>query len=92
MSEYLEADNFQLRQKADTTSFEAYKREANETVERFLSGKTNFPGCIAALDSAFADLIPDFDDLCELRAVMQANNETVMQEMHKRTGRDGQVK
>jgi hypothetical protein len=81
-----------FRQKADTASLEAYKLETHEIVERFLSGQTNFPACIAAMDSAFAGLIPDFDDLGELRTVMLANNETVMQEMHKRTGRDGQVK
>jgi hypothetical protein len=76
-----------FRQKADTTTFEAYKLETHEIVERFLSGKTNFPDCITALDSAFAVLIPDLDDLVELRTVMLANNETVMQEMHKRDGR-----
>ena len=71
MSEYLEADSFRL-------SFGAYKLETHEIVERFLSAQTNFPASIAALDSAFAALIPDLDDLCELRAVMLANNETVM--------------
>jgi hypothetical protein len=74
-------------QNADTTTFEAYKLETHEIVARFVSGKTNFPDCIAALDSAFAVLIPDLDDLVELRTVMLANNETVMQEMHKRDGR-----
>jgi hypothetical protein len=84
MSEYLEADSFRL-------SFGAYKLETHEIVERFLSGQTNFPACIAALDSAFDALIPDLDDLVELRVAMLANNETVMQEMHKRTGRNGRV-
>jgi hypothetical protein len=88
MDTYLDADTPAF----ESASLEAYKLETHEIVERFLSGQTNFPACNAALNSAFAALIPDFDDLCELRAVMQANNETVMQEMHKRTGRDGQVK
>ena len=78
-----------FRQKTGTASMEAYKLETHKILKRFLSGQTNFPACIAALDSAFATLTPDFNDLGELRTVMLANNETVMQEMHKRTGRDG---
>jgi hypothetical protein len=75
-----------FRQKADNASLEAYKLETHEIVERFLSGQTHFPACIAALDSALAALIPDLDDLGELRVVMLAHKETVMKEMQKRDG------
>ena len=65
---------------------EVYKSETHEVLRRFLHHSFTFPECISALDSALAALIPKLkpDQLPELRAVMLANNERVMKEMHKR--------
>ena len=65
---------------------EVYKRETQEIVNRFLGHRLTFPGCIAALDAALAGLVPKLkpDQLPELRAVMLANNASVMTEMEKR--------
>ncbi len=65
---------------------EVYKNETREVIRRFLEYKLSFPDCIAALDAALAGLIPTLDpaELGSLRALMLANNETVMQEMERR--------
>ncbi len=61
---------------------EAYERETRTVIKRFLSRKLSFTGCIAALDA----LIPKLsgEQMAHLRAVMLANNETVMKEMERR--------
>ena len=65
---------------------EVYKKETREIIRRFLAHQLGFPECIAALDSALAELTPTLtgDQLPELRAVMLANNEEVMKEMERR--------
>ena len=70
---------------------EIYKRKTREIVRSFLRHQRSFPDCIAALDAALADLIPRLKDgeLAPLRALMLANNETVMKEMERRGPPDG---
>jgi len=65
---------------------EVYRRETREIVRRFLSRQLSFPNAISALDAALAGLIPRLnpEQLDELRAIMLANNEIVMEEMQKR--------
>jgi hypothetical protein len=67
--------------------------ETQEVVRRFLCRQLTFPECIAALDAALAGFIPLMlpEELPALRAVMLANNETVMKEM-ERLGRHRQSK
>ena len=65
---------------------EAYERETQAVVKRFLDKKLSFPDCIAALDAALADLIPRLtgEEIVRLRIVMLANNEMVMKELGRR--------
>jgi hypothetical protein len=72
---------------------EVYKRKTREIVRSFLRHQRSFPDCIAALDAALADLIPRLKDgeLAPLRALMLANNETVMKEMERRGSPDGRT-
>jgi hypothetical protein len=65
---------------------EVYRSETEGALRRFLGHRLKFPECIAALDVALAGLIPKLTpgQLPELRAVMLANNEKIMKEMHKR--------
>ena len=69
---------------------EAYRREAQRVVKSFLRHQLSFPNCISALDAALAALIVRLDparyhdELPTLRALMLANNETVMKEMERR--------
>jgi hypothetical protein len=65
---------------------EVYKSEAREVIRRFLTRRLSFPDCIAALDSALADLLPRVppEELETLRAVVLANNQIVMREMERR--------
>ena len=67
---------------------EVYKRETEEVVKRFLHHRLSFPNCIAALDAALAGLVPSLtaEQIAPLRAILLANNATVMQEMEKRGG------
>ena len=67
---------------------EVYKRETREVVRRFLAYQISFPNCIAALDAALAGLLPRFqsEQLDEVRRLMLANNESVMDEMARREG------
>jgi hypothetical protein len=39
-------------------SMKVYKRETQEVIKRFLGHRISFPACVAALDAAFADLVP----------------------------------
>jgi hypothetical protein len=63
-----------------------YERETRTVIRRFLGQKLSFAGCIASLDTALVRFIPRLkpEELAELRAVMFANNETVMNEMERR--------
>jgi hypothetical protein len=65
---------------------EVYKSETREVLDRFLSRRITFPGCIAALDAALAGLLPRLrsEELPALRELMLANNEAVMKEMERR--------
>ena len=65
---------------------QVYKRETREVIKRFLAGRLSFPDCIAALDAALAGVLPKLtaEELDPLRALMLANNETVMKEMKRR--------
>lgn len=68
---------------------EVYKSETREVLGRFLSRRITFQGCIAALDSALAGLLPRLrpEELPALRELMMANNEAVMKEMERRSQR-----
>jgi hypothetical protein len=65
---------------------EAYERETQLVIERFLHHELSFPDCIAALDAALADFMPRMtgDQIDRVRVVMLANNEIVVKEMEKR--------
>jgi hypothetical protein len=65
---------------------DVYKQETGEVIRRFLAHRLSFPDCIAALDAALAGLLPELkpERLDELRALMLANNERVMEEMARR--------
>jgi hypothetical protein len=65
---------------------EVYKRETHEIIRRFLHHQLSFPNTIAALDAALAGVLPRLkpEQLDEVRAVMLANNEMVMDEMARR--------
>jgi hypothetical protein len=65
---------------------EVYKRQTREIIMRFLLRQLSFQKCIAALDAALAGALPRQkpEQLDELRAVMLANNEKVMEEMARR--------
>ncbi len=65
---------------------EVYKQETKIVVDRFLHHRISFAKCVAALDAALAGLIPKLtsEQIAPLRAVMLANNETVMKEMERR--------
>ena len=72
---------------------EVYKDETQEIIRRFLARGVSFPECVAALDAALAALIQQpllaetmvrgsgSLDLVEIRAIMLANNQTIMKEM-----------
>jgi hypothetical protein len=65
---------------------EVYKNETREIIRRFIDHRISFPECIAALDAAYAELPKELtgEQLAELRALMLANNERVMNEMERR--------
>ncbi len=65
---------------------EVYKRETREVIKRFLGHRISFPACVAALDAAFADLMPRLtsDQFAPLRALILENNNMVMKEMERR--------
>ena len=66
---------------------EVYKKETREVVRRFLVNQLSFPQCVAGLDAALAGLLPKLnpEQFDEVRAIMLANNDTVMDEMARRT-------
>ena len=68
---------------------EVYERETKEVILRFLSRKLTFPACIAALDASLSRLIPEMQpgQLYELRGLMLANNDMVMDEMARRAAK-----
>jgi hypothetical protein len=68
---------------------EVYRKQTRKIIERFLVRKIAFPECISALNHALARRIQTLlpEELLNLRAVMLANNETVMKEMEKREKR-----
>jgi len=65
---------------------EVYKRETREVIKRFLGHRISFSACVAALDAAFADLMPRLTDeqFAPLRALILENNNMVMKEMERR--------
>jgi hypothetical protein len=67
-------------------AMEAYRRETQQVIKRFLDHRLGFADCIAGLDASLAGLIPRLngEHLAPLRALMLANNETVMREMERR--------
>ncbi len=71
----------------DFPTMEAYKRETDLIVNRFVAHEIDFPECIAALDAALAGFMPMMNkgNIDEVRAVMLANNEIVMKEMERRS-------
>jgi hypothetical protein len=78
---------FGFAMRDSTSALESFKRESAKVIARFLDHRLSFPECIAALDVAHAQLIPRLtrEHYAALRALMLANNETVMTEMEKRT-------
>jgi hypothetical protein len=71
---------------------EVYKRETREVVRRFLLRQLSLPNTIAALDAALAGLVPHLqpEQLFEVRTVMLANNDLVMDEMASRSRQNTQ--
>ena len=65
---------------------EVYKKQAQKIVKSFLDHQTAFPECISALDAALVRFIKrrGHGEFPAIKAVLLANNETVMQEMEKR--------
>jgi CRP/FNR family cyclic AMP-dependent transcriptional regulator len=65
---------------------EVFKSETREVIKRFVRRRLSFPACVAALDAAFADLIPRLTDeqFAPLRTLIMENNDMVMKEMERR--------
>jgi CRP/FNR family cyclic AMP-dependent transcriptional regulator len=65
---------------------EVFRSVTREAIKRFLNQRLSFPGCIAALDAAFADLIPRLtnEQFAPLRVLLLENNNMVMKEMERR--------
>jgi len=65
---------------------EAYRQQTKSLVERFTKNQLPFDACIYSLDAALVRFIARMKprQLAELRAVMLANNERVMEEMARR--------
>jgi CRP/FNR family cyclic AMP-dependent transcriptional regulator len=65
---------------------EVYRSETREIIRRFFDHRLSFNECLAALDSAFADLTPRLtdDQIGSLRALVLENNNIVMKEMQRR--------
>jgi len=72
-----------------STALEVFKRETHEIVGRFLSHQLGFPDCITALHSALARLLPTLEpeQFDEVRVVLLANNDAVMDEMARRSAK-----
>jgi hypothetical protein len=71
------------------TAVEVYKKKTQDIVRRFLLKQLTFPECVSALDGALAALIPTLqpEQFDEVRAVMLANNDIVMDEMARRAAK-----
>ncbi len=69
---------------------DAFKRETDELIRRFLAHKLTYPQCLSALDTALADVhpTPTAVELALLRSLISKNNELVMQEMERRISID----
>ena len=65
---------------------DAYRRETKSLVTRFVKNQLPFESCISSLDAALLRVISRMKSkqLNELRSVMLANNERVMEEMARR--------
>lgn len=63
-----------------------YKRETREVIRRFLGHRISFSACVAALDAAFADVMPRLtgEQFAPLRVLILENNNMVMKEMERR--------
>jgi len=72
-----------------STAVEVYRRETQEVFGRFLSHQLSFPDCVVALHSALGRLLPTLEreQFDEVRFVMLANNDTVMDEMARRSAK-----
>ena len=72
-----------------STVLEVYERETQEIVGRFLSHQLSFPDCVVALQFALARLLPTLEreQFDEVRVLMLANNDTVMDEMARRSAK-----
>jgi len=73
-----------------STAMEVYKEETQDVVGRILSHQLSFPGCIVALNAAPARLLPTLEreQFDEVRVILLANNDTVMDEMARRSAND----
>lgn len=71
----------------ETRNMELFKLETAGIVDRFMKGHIDFPEYIAATDVSFASAMPRMagTNIPELRTVMMANHDTVMEEMVRRT-------
>ena len=65
---------------------EVFRSETREVIKRFLGHRISFPACVAALDAAFADLVPRLtgEQFAPLRVLILENNNMVMKEMERR--------
>jgi len=72
-----------------STALEVFKRETHDIVGRFLSHQLSFPDCVTALHSALAQLLPTLerDQFDEVRVILLANNDVVMDEMARRSAK-----
>ena len=65
---------------------EVYKKETDEIIRRFVSGRISHAKCIVALDAAVSGVIQHLkpEELAELRALILANSEIVAKEVKRR--------
>jgi hypothetical protein len=73
---------------ASQTQLQAYEHETRDIIRRLLSGGIGLPECVAALDAALVNLVPDLnpEQLPRIQAVLRANSQAVMEEMEQRAG------
>ncbi len=65
---------------------EVYRTETRKVIKRFLNHRLSFRECMAALDTALADLTSRLtvEQIAPLRALILENNDIVMKEMERR--------
>jgi CRP/FNR family cyclic AMP-dependent transcriptional regulator len=65
---------------------DVYRSETRQVIKRFLNRRLSFPDCVAALDTALADLTNRLSgqQIAPLRALILENNDIVMKEMERR--------